>query len=141
MSVFQNAFDWFAGYVVASLADDLGMLVSGPFDASIHDQGIEPQAAGLPLDFDAFAWVTGVSDGGMGPMPAEVPLGPAFAEAVPVPQVAPAVPLHDLSGPSPADAWLTGHEWSGSISSGTIDPTGQGNDVICYDGEVLNLPF
>ena len=32
-------------------------------------------------------------------------------------------------------------QWNGSISSGTVDPSGQGNDVISLDGEVLNLPY
>ena len=41
---------------------------------------------------------------------------------------------------SPADQWLNGNEFSGRMSSGTIDSSGQGNDVISVDGEVLNLP-
>jgi hypothetical protein len=32
-------------------------------------------------------------------------------------------------------------QWNGSISSGTVDRSGQGNDVISLDGEVLNLPY
>jgi hypothetical protein len=32
-------------------------------------------------------------------------------------------------------------QWNGSISSGTVDPNRQGNDVISLDGEVLNLPY
>ncbi|MEZ4238216.1 MAG: hypothetical protein R3F59_19115 [Myxococcota bacterium] len=42
---------------------------------------------------------------------------------------------------SPADRWLSGDEWSGhTLSSGNWDRSGQGNDVIMVDGEVLNLP-
>lgn len=44
-------------------------------------------------------------------------------------------------GGSPADRWLSGNEWSGRMSSGTVDTTGQGNSVYSVDGEVLTLPF
>jgi hypothetical protein len=40
----------------------------------------------------------------------------------------------------PADGWQTDPSWSGRMSSGTWDRSGQGNDVISVDGEVLNLP-
>jgi hypothetical protein len=43
-------------------------------------------------------------------------------------------------GGSPADSWLSGGEWSGGMSSGTVDSTGQGNHVISIDGQVLDLP-
>ena len=43
-------------------------------------------------------------------------------------------------GHSPADNWLSGKEFSGRMSSGTIDSSGQDNDVISVNGEVLNLP-
>lgn len=43
-------------------------------------------------------------------------------------------------GYAPAGGWHGGHEWSGRLSSGTVDPTGQGNDVISVDGEVLTFP-
>ena len=52
----------------------------------------------------------------------------------------------DASG-SPADPWLSGNEWAGeaeiggmSLTSGTVDPSGEGNDVFSVDGEVLDLP-
>ena len=48
---------------------------------------------------------------------------------------------------APADAWLSGDEWAGeaeiggvAFTSGTVDPTGEGNDVFAVDGEVLDLP-
>ena len=41
---------------------------------------------------------------------------------------------------SPADRWQSDDQWSGRISSGTFDRSGQGNDVISVDGEVLTLP-
>ena len=44
-------------------------------------------------------------------------------------------------GASPADRWPNDGQWNGHISHGTVDPTGQGNDVISLDGEVLNLPY
>ena len=40
----------------------------------------------------------------------------------------------------PAGGWQSGHEWNGRLSSGTSDPTRQGNDVISVDGQVLTLP-
>ncbi|MEO0604890.1 MAG: hypothetical protein AAF211_25890 [Myxococcota bacterium] len=46
-----------------------------------------------------------------------------------------------VGGRSPADAWLSGNEWSGRMSSGTVDTSGQGNSVYSVDGEVLTLPF
>jgi hypothetical protein len=45
-----------------------------------------------------------------------------------------------LTGGSPADRWLNGNEWAGRFSSGTVDTSGQGNDVISVDGHVLTLP-
>ena len=42
---------------------------------------------------------------------------------------------------SPADAWLSGGEWSGRMSSGTIASDGNPyNSVYSVDGEVLTLP-
>ncbi len=35
--------------------------------------------------------------------------------------------------------WLNGNEWSGRITSGTIDPNGP-NSVYSVDGQVLTLP-
>jgi hypothetical protein len=43
------------------------------------------------------------------------------------------------TGGSPADRWLNGTEFQGRMSSGTFDPSGQGNHVIGVDGQVLNL--
>jgi hypothetical protein len=46
----------------------------------------------------------------------------------------------------PAGQWPGGGQqpndgqWSGHLSHGTVDPTGQGNHVISLEGEVLNLP-
>jgi hypothetical protein len=54
---------------------------------------------------------------------------------------------HPGPGESPADAWLSGNEWSGeaeiggtALTGGTVDPSGEGNDVFAVDGEVLDLP-
>ena len=41
---------------------------------------------------------------------------------------------------SPASTWLNGNEFSGRMSGGTIDTSGEGNHVIGLDGEVLNRP-
>lgn len=48
---------------------------------------------------------------------------------------------------SPADLWLSGNEWAGEaevggmpLASGTVDTSGQGNDVNNLDGEVLTPP-
>src|SRR5262245_61354426 len=51
-------------------------------------------------------------------------------------------PIDDLQpvGSSPWQPPPDNGQWNGSISSGTVDPTLQGNDVISLDGEVLNRP-
>jgi len=48
----------------------------------------------------------------------------------------PATPVYA----SPADRWQNDDQWSGQMSHGTFDRSGQGNDVISVDGEVLTLP-
>ncbi len=46
-----------------------------------------------------------------------------------------------MGATSPASGWLSGNEWSGRMSSGTVDTSGQGNSVYSVDGEVLTLPY
>ena len=41
---------------------------------------------------------------------------------------------------APAGGWQDCPEGSGRMSSGTVDRSGQGNDVISVDGQVLTLP-
>ncbi len=48
---------------------------------------------------------------------------------------------YGYGGGSPADGWLSGGEWSGSMSSGTVAPSGNVYEsVYSVDGEVLTLP-
>ncbi len=49
----------------------------------------------------------------------------------------PATPVYS----SPADRWQSSDQWSDRMSHGTFDHSGQGNDVISVDGEVLTLPY
>jgi|GEM_PF-5496242 len=52
-------------------------------------------------------------------------------------------PQGDFGYPPPTynDGGLPGdQQWSGRLSSGTSDSSGQGNDVISVDGQVLTLP-
>jgi hypothetical protein len=78
---------------------------------------IDPVQAAQPFDW--------FGAGSMHPMHAVQPFDGGF---------------HGPIGGSPADTWLSGNEWHGHITSGTIDPTGHGNSVFAVDGHVLDLP-
>lgn len=41
---------------------------------------------------------------------------------------------------TPADRWQNDDQWSGQMSHGTFDRSGEGNDIYSVDGEVLTLP-
>jgi hypothetical protein len=119
-------FDYLDAYVYAYLAaGELGQPLDLPAlaDGGVHDPALVTPAEGLETLFgglDADTWVDAASS----------PAAPAATEAA----------------GSPADAWLSGSEWSGEAEvggaslTGTVDTSGGGNDVYSVDGEVLDLP-
>jgi hypothetical protein len=140
MSVFQSSFDWFQGYVEGPFLDDLGMTTSSYLEADINGPEPDQQILADAGEIDPFAWAAGGHDGSLDAMPTGSPFEPATADSLPGALVGLQGGLEGDTDGSPADRWLSGGEWHGSISSGTIDPTGEGNHVISVGGEVLNLP-
>jgi hypothetical protein len=140
MSVFESSFDYFEAYVALSFPDYLEMIPASGFEPAIDGQGIDQQGLVDALEFDPFAWVVGLDQGGTDPMTLGAPFAPDPTEVIPVLPAGSGDEFHGGLGGSPADRWLTGNEWHGSLSSGTVDPTGQGNDVFAVGGHVLSLP-
>jgi hypothetical protein len=129
-------FDYLDAYVYAYLAaGELGQPLDLPALAygGAHDPALVTPAEGLETLFgglDADTWVAA----GEPPPPVDAASSPAAPAAT------------EAAG-SPADAWLSGSEWSGeaevggaSLTGGTVDTSGGGNDVYSVDGEVLDLP-
>jgi hypothetical protein len=139
MSLFSSSFDLFDRYAAAVMPAS-----GGPFrEASGHPDlvsamdadSLQPEAVARPID--PFDWVLGLDGTSWQPGAAasaeQLRGGREVADG--------STPLEShAAGESSADGWLAGHEWSGSLSSGTMDSSGQGNDVFSVDGEVLSLP-
>ena len=152
MSVFQNSFDRFArlgGRFCPAAAGAMtgvavGELISAGVTTAVEvltpDDGFDPFAG-----VEASDWAGGPADEPFVAPTYDMPLNPVV-DGSPI-----GLPFDSAVGPpiagdfygggsSPADGWLNGHEFVGHTSSGTMDPSGEGNHVIMVDGHVLDLP-
>ncbi len=150
MSVFWNGFDQFGGCADGLLPDVLGGTAPDHHCALAHAPDAPPLADAW--DADPLAWAWGLHDGAADVLaaapggevaPADAPpgypvFGPpggphcGFAGGLPV-------GFEAGLGGSPADHWLSGHEFHGHFSHGTIDTSGQGNHCVSVGG-LLELP-